>query len=88
MAKSIEEIQEGMADFEGRLLYLENLHTLSDSSRETPLAPEVIEDKPSSITSQIRNLRKQIEQLENWRLYFQGKFNEHLDKKKKRGSYF
>ena len=76
MDKDTLRILDGMADFETRILLLENLHTPADCSREIE-ALEIV----APITKGIAEMsnKEAIERLQAFTMYLQKKINEHTD---------
>ena len=92
MNEVINEIREGMADHETRLLFLENSLPYRRAPREetkllTPKLNENISDK--EVSQSLKRLWNELLQVKGLTAHLQRELNEHIDKssKRKKGRY-
>ena len=82
MAMKIEQLQEGLADHEARLSFLEN--SLPGSAMDYQ---EEEQPKPTSEPAWTQRQWEYVQQIKGQVIFLQNKLNEHLDKSPKKGRY-
>lgn len=79
----VKRIEEGMADFETRILWCENMLTPSYISLSNPKTTE----EPKVMLPKEHRLYNELQQLKARFIYLEGKIHSYTDKKTKKDTY-